>query len=56
MSVHKQNGKWRVKWKLNGRQRSKTFDRKGDADRFDAEVRRRKQLGPHLAAELDRST
>jgi integrase len=56
MSVHKRNGKWQVKWQEpGGRQRSRTFDRKGDADRFDAEVRRRKQLGPHLVAELGRS-
>jgi integrase/recombinase XerC len=57
MSVHKQpNGKWRVMYRVNGRQRSRTFDRKGDATTFDAEIRRRKQLGPALAAELDRST
>jgi integrase len=57
MSVHRQpNGKWRVIYRVNGRQRSRTFDRKGDANTFDAEIRRRKQLGPALAAELDRST
>jgi integrase len=57
VSVHKQpNGKWRVIYRVNGRQRSRTFDRKGDADTFDAEVRRRRQLGPMLAAELNRTT
>jgi integrase len=56
MSVHKQRDKWRVKYRVNGRQRSRTFDRKGDAITFDAEIKRRRQLGPALAAELDRST
>lgn len=56
MSVHKQNGKWRVKWREGGRQRSRTFDRKGDASLFDAEIRRRQQLGPALVRELDRGT
>lgn len=55
MSVHKQNGKWRVKWRAGGCQRSRTFDRKGDATTFDAEMKRRLQLGPALAGELDRS-
>jgi integrase len=57
MSVHKRaNGRWEVKYRVAGRQRSRTFDRKGDADRFDAEVKRRSQLGPALARELDRTT
>lgn len=46
MSVVKRNGRYQVKWKEpSGWRRSRTFDRKGDADRFDAEVRRRKALG-----------
>jgi integrase len=57
MSVHKRpNGRWEVKYRVGGRQRSRTFDRKGDAERFDAEAKRRSQLGPVLARELDRST
>jgi hypothetical protein len=56
MSVHKENGKYRVRYRVGKRQRSRTFNRKGDADRFDAEVMRRSQLGPALAAELDRHT
>lgn len=55
MSIHFENGKWRVRWRVNGRLRSATFDRKGDARRFEAEVIRRRQLGPHLVAELDRT-
>jgi integrase len=35
---------------------SRSFDRKTDADTFDNEMRRRLQLGPALAAELDRKT
>ena len=56
MSVHKQAGNWRVKYRVNDRQRSRTFDRKADAVTFDAEIKRRRQLGPALSAELDRST
>jgi integrase len=56
VSIHKQAGKWRVKYRQNGRQRSRTFTRKDDARTFDREMARRLQLGPTLAAELDRST
>jgi len=46
MSVEKQpNDKWRVVWRQqDGRRRSRTFDLKGDAELFDAEVKRGKQL------------
>jgi integrase len=54
MSVHKRNGRWQVKWREAGRQRSRTFTRKGDADTFDREVARRRELGPHLVHELTR--
>lgn len=54
MSIHRENGKWRVKYRIGGKQRSRTFDRKGDARTFAAEVTRRRQLGPLLATELDR--
>ena len=56
MSVHRENGRWRVKYRLAGRQHSRTFDRKGDAVTFDSDIRRRRQLGPVLAAELERET
>lgn len=46
MSVHrKPNGKWVSRNRIGGRQRSKTFDRKKDAQRYDARVREQKQLG-----------
>ena len=45
MSVHRDADSWRVKWRENGRQRSRSFDRKRDADAWDREVRRRQQLG-----------
>jgi integrase len=54
VSVHKRNGRWQVKWREGENQRSRTFDRKGDADTFDRELRRRAQLGPLLARELTR--
>ena len=56
MSVHREHKRWRVKYRLGGKQRSRTFDRKGDAVTFDADIKRRRQLGPALAAELERET
>ncbi len=55
MSVHKQGKTWRVRWNQGGKQQSRTFDRKRDADTFNGEMRRRLQLGPTLARELARS-
>lgn len=46
---------WRVRWMEGNRQRSRTFDQKRDALLFDSEVRRRRRLGPALAA-LDNGT
>lgn len=40
-------GRWEVRWRQGGRRRSRTFDRKDDADTFAVEVGRRLQLG-HL--------
>lgn len=57
MSVHPENGNYRVKWRdESGRQRSKTFKRKGDAEHYDAEITRAKALGPHIMRELTRGT
>lgn len=39
------NGKWELRWTEGGRKRSRTFDRKSDAQNFDAWQRRRRQLG-----------
>jgi len=36
---------WEVRYREGGRNRSRTFDRKSDAEDFQAEVRRRKRLG-----------
>jgi integrase len=54
MSVHKQRNAWRAKYKIGGRQRSRTFALKRDAIKFDADLKRRAALGPALAAELER--
>ena len=51
MSVHRVANGWAVRWRDAGRNRRRTFDRKSDAVRYDAEVRRRKQLG--TLADLD---
>jgi integrase len=37
---------WEVRWRERASQRSRRFDRRGDALDFDAELRRRRQLGP----------
>lgn len=52
----RENGKFRVKYRVAGKQRSRTFDRHAGAVTFDAEIKRRRQLGPALAAELARET
>jgi integrase len=47
------NGKdWKVRWKENGHDRQRQFTRKGDAEKFDLEIKRRKQLGPLAVAAL----
>src|SRR5689334_1618685 len=57
MSIHKDRKSWRVRYRdASGRQQSRTFARKDDAKTFDREMSRRLQLGPALAAELDRRT
>ena len=45
MSVHRKRSKWVVRYRDGDRNRSRSFDRKADAERFDAEVTRRRQLG-----------
>ena len=39
------NGKWELRWTEGSRKRSRTFDRKSDAQNFYAWQRRRRQLG-----------
>jgi integrase len=41
-----------VRWRENGRQRSRSFTRKGDAETWETEVRRRQQLGPLAVRQL----
>jgi len=50
MSVHKralrnQRTVWSVRWREGDRNRSRDFDRKRDAEVFDADLRRRRRLG-----------
>jgi len=50
MSVEKTpNGKWRVRWREAGRDRSRTVSRRREAEHLDAEIKRLRRLGP-LAA------
>jgi integrase len=47
---------YRVRWREDGRQCSRTFDRRPDAEAWDREVKRRQQLGPLAVQQLtDRS-
>ena len=43
--VRKPNGKWKLRWNEGGRKRARTFDRKGDAIKSEADRICRKQLG-----------
>ena len=45
-------GKWEVRWRENGRHRSRSFTRRADADRFESRVRSARELGEVL--DLDR--
>ena len=58
MSIQKRErdgqASYRVQWREDGRQRSKTFTVKRDAELFDAEIVRRKRLG--TLASLDGGT
>ena len=43
---------WKSRWRENGRERARTFTLKRDADAWDREVARRKQLGPLAVQQL----
>lgn len=45
-------GGWLVRWRDNGRQRSRKFELKRDAEAFDREIKRRQQLGPLAVQQL----
>jgi site-specific recombinase XerD len=49
----KPNGKWEVRTVMAGVRTGRTFDYKADADRYDTELRRRKQLGDIQLPERD---
>lgn len=56
MSVHRKGTKWTVRYRESGRNRSRTFVRKRDAEHFDAEVTRRRELGGLAALDSGRET
>lgn len=46
VSIHKRpSGKWEVRWRDHGRQRSRSFTRKRDAETYDGRVRRAIETG-----------
>ena len=47
---------WEVRWRDSGRNRSRVFDRKRDAENFDLEVRRRAQIGELDLVQAGRET
>jgi integrase len=48
--------RWKVRWRQGGRYRARTFDRKGDATNFAADVRRRQQFGTLATLDSGRVT
>ncbi len=58
MSVRqKANGRWEVRWEEpGGRRRGRTVDRRRDAERFDAQVRRVQQMGGLVKLDEDLPT
>ena len=49
-------GKWEVRWRENGRNRSKSFTLKADAARFQAQVQRAREVGRPLDLDRGRET
>lgn len=49
-------GKWEVRWRENGRNRSRSFSVKADAARFELGVRRARELGGPLDLDRGRET
>jgi integrase len=49
-------GKWEIRWRENGRNRSKSFTVKADAARFEVEVRRARERGRPLDLDRGRET
>jgi len=56
VSIRRLEHGWEVRWHEAGRHRSRRFDRRADAQAWDAEVRRRRQLGPLALAQLTIAT
>jgi integrase len=56
VSIYKTSaGTYAVRYREGGKQREKRFTRKGDAERWDTDRKRRRDLGPRMAADvLDR--
>jgi integrase len=50
-SIRKRRGRFEVRWRDGRGQRSRTFTRRGDAERFKVEVERKAQLGGLFEAE-----
>jgi len=49
-------GKWEIRWREDGRHRSRSFTRKADAERFATRVRSARELGESLDPERGKET
>src|SRR4051794_36698973 len=56
VSIHRKGAKWVVRYREGTRNRSRSFDRKADAQRYDAEVRRLQQLGTLASLDAGQET
>jgi integrase len=56
VSVHRKGARWVVRYRDGDANRSRSFARKGDAERFDVEVTRRRQLGVLASIDGGRET
>lgn len=50
MSIHRRNHKFHVRWREGSRNRSRSFDRRKDAQAFETHVRHQTQLGEAVAS------
>ena len=56
MKKRSDTGKWEVRWRENGHNRSRSFSVKADAERFELGVRRARELGGPLDLDRGRET
>lgn len=53
MSIERRGDKWQVRWWEGGKHPSRIFERRKDAEAFELDLKRRRQLGPLAPGVLD---